>query len=144
MRRVHLASAAVGAVLLALTAAGCGSSPGTAAPPPSETSVSSNAVPTTSSTRVTASASAPVPTASGGEAARPADERAEYLAALSAAGVPVSVSGDSEVLIAQGVCNELAGGTARAKLVDDLARMGGVMTPDRAEAMVAAAEQTYC
>ncbi|WP_170176381.1 DUF732 domain-containing protein [Lentzea flaviverrucosa] len=92
---------------------------------------------------MTISATTPIST-SDGEAARPIDKRAEYLAALSAEGVPVSVSGDSEVLIAQGICNELASGAARAKLVDDLARMGGVMTPGRAEAMLAAAEQTYC
>ncbi|MEV8441889.1 DUF732 domain-containing protein [Actinosynnema sp. NPDC051121] len=104
----------------------------------------SSAVSTASSTPAKTSTTSPVPTTSVEEAAVPGDKRAEYLAALAAAGVPVSVSGDSEVLIAQGVCNELAGGTVRAKLVDDLARMGGVMTPDRAEAMVAVAEQIYC
>ncbi|XVV07858.1 DUF732 domain-containing protein [Actinosynnema sp. CA-248983] len=93
---------------------------------------------------MTTSATASFPTTSSEEAAAPGDKRAAYLAALSAAGVPVSVRGDSEVLIAQGVCSELAGGASRAKLVGDLAGMGGVMTPDRAEVVVAAAEQTYC
>jgi hypothetical protein len=84
------------------------------------------------------------PTTSVATPTTPGDERAAFLAALSAAGVPVSASGESEILIAQGLCKELASGTPRASLVDDLARMGGVMTPQTAEATVTAAEQTYC
>ncbi|MFD4637361.1 DUF732 domain-containing protein [Lentzea sp. NPDC058436] len=104
------------------------------APPASEPSTSSIAAPTTSSTQVTTSR---------GESARPIDRRAKHLAALSATGVPASVSGDSEVLTAQGMCNELVGGAAPEKPVDDLVRVDGVMTSDRAEAMPAAAEQAY-
>ncbi|MEO6086230.1 MAG: DUF732 domain-containing protein [Umezawaea sp.] len=74
----------------------------------------------------------------------PSDKGTAYLAALTAAGVPTSTSGASEIQIAQGVCQELAKGTPRAKLVGDLGAMGGLMTEDYAEAMVAAAESHYC
>lgn len=144
MLRFRLVWTVVGAVVFALATVGCGSSPGTTPPLASRPSTMSSSAPTTSSTLVTTSATASVPATSGEEAAPTSDKRAAYLAALSAAGVPVSVSGDSEVLIAQGVCSELADGAARTKLVGDLAGMGGVMTLDRAEAVVAAAEQTYC
>jgi hypothetical protein len=75
---------------------------------------------------------------------QPSDKGTVYLAALTAAGVPTSTSGASEIQIARGVCQELAKGTPRAKLVGDLGATGGLMTEDYAEAMVAAAESHYC
>ena len=41
-----------------------------------------------------------------------------------------------------GQLNQCADARAHDLAVDDLAMMGGVMTPDRAEAMVATVEQT--
>lgn len=55
----------------------------------------------------------------------------------------MSVGGDSEILIVRG-CDELAGCTACAQLIGGLAGTSGVMAPDRAEAMVAAAAETWC
>ncbi len=75
---------------------------------------------------------------------RPADKGTAYLAALTAAGVPSSTSGATEIQIAQRVCGELAKGTPRAKLVDDIALLGGLMTEDQADLMVTAAENNYC
>jgi len=57
-------------------------------------------------------------------------------------GVPVSVNGRLGGVDRAEVRSELANGAAHAKVVGDLAGMGGVMTLDRAEAVVAAIEQT--
>ena len=71
-------------------------------------------------------------------------KREAYLAALTAAGVPVSPTGDAEVLIAQAVCNEVPKGTSHATLVERVAGFGGGITPAQAEAIVTAAEDIYC
>ncbi|OLR93364.1 hypothetical protein BJP25_18030 [Actinokineospora bangkokensis] len=67
-----------------------------------------------------------------------------YLADITAAGVPVSATGDAEVLIGEAVCNELSRGTARATVVQNVASIGGGITPQGAEAMVAAAQKRLC
>ncbi|MCG8918335.1 DUF732 domain-containing protein [Actinokineospora sp. PR83] len=71
-------------------------------------------------------------------------KREAYLAALTKAGVPVSATGDAEVLIAQAVCNERPKGTSHATLVERVAGFGGGITPAQAEAIVTAAEDSYC
>ncbi len=58
--------------------------------------------------------------------------------------MPTSTSGATEIQIAQGVCTQLAQGMSRQKLVDDIAAIGGLVTEDQADAMVAAAERHYC
>lgn len=133
--RVTIGTLAVGSVV---ALGGCGSTPSTpAASPPITTTIATT-------TTATASSSSPAPITTVPSVAPVGDKRGGYLAALKSAGVPTSTTGDSEVLIAQGVRNELGKGTSRAKLVGDLARMGGVMNDAYAEAMVSAAEQTYC
>jgi hypothetical protein len=63
---------------------------------------------------------------------------------LTAAGVPTSTSGAAEIETARGVCDELAKGTPRVKVVDDLALRGGLMTEEQVDALVTAAETAYC
>lgn len=72
------------------------------------------------------------------------DRRARYLDALREAGVPVSQSGDAEVLIAEGVCLRLAAGISEDDLVRDVQGMGGVWTPENALAVVRSAGANYC
>lgn len=71
-----------------------------------------------------------------------------YLAALRNAGTPISTTGNSEVLIAQGVCAQLAAGADRTKLVNDLnatfAPLRGAQGYYDAVAMVDSARQYYC
>lgn len=67
-----------------------------------------------------------------------------FLEALTAAGVPSSTTGETEVQLARGVCSALAAGTPRVKVVDDIALRGGLMTEEQVDAMVTAAEQVYC
>jgi hypothetical protein len=77
----------------------------------------------------------------------PVKGRGFYLAELRNR-MPVSVSGDTETLIAQGVCQQLAAGTPRAALVNDLnamtAPMFGVNGYYYAVAMVDTARENYC
>lgn len=108
---------------LGATLGGCTATPTTAVPEPATRTVTVTVTPS------------PSPEPRG---------REPYLAVLRAADVPLSTTGDPEVLIAVGVCDQLAALTPRASLVHDLATMGGVATQEYAEAMVTAAEAHYC
>lgn len=130
--RVSIGALAVGFVV---ALGGCG---------PAASTPAASAPTTATTTTATASSDSSAPMTAAPSVAPATDKREAYLAALKSAGVPISTTGDSEVLIAQGVCNELGKGTSRAKLVDDLARMGGVMNETYAEATLSAAEQIYC
>ena len=78
----------------------------------------------------------------------PVKGRGFYLAALRNAGTPISTTGDPEVLIAQGVCAQLAKGVDRAVLVNDLnatfAPLRGAQGYYDAVTMVDSARQYYC
>jgi hypothetical protein len=58
--------------------------------------------------------------------------------------VPVSRTGQSEVLIAQGVCQQIAQGVASTKLAADLASGIPTLTAGQARTMVDTATTTYC
>lgn len=160
----------IAVTLAALVVAGCGDSGSTSAPASSSSTTSSavrssggassasaappSASPAPSAPAAGTSAAAvppaqqpPVlapPSNTAPAPAPPADKGAAYLSALTAGGVPTSTSGATEIQIAQRVCGELAKGTPRTKLVDDIALLGGLVTEDQADLMVTAAEQHYC
>jgi len=58
--------------------------------------------------------------------------------------VPTSTSGAAEIETARNACAALAAGTPRVKVVDDIALRGGLMTEEQVDALVTAAETTYC
>lgn len=97
-------------------------------------------VPTTQS----ATPSTPTPVASN------SDDRNRdlYLADLRTQKVPVSVGGNTEILIAAGICDQLAAGTPRASLINDLnttyAPIAGINGYYYSVAIVDAAARDYC
>jgi hypothetical protein len=70
--------------------------------------------------------------------------RDAYLQELKAAHVPVSVRGDSEVRIGEGVCEQLKAGASEGSLADDLARGIPVWTRAQALTVVRTARDTLC
>jgi hypothetical protein len=72
------------------------------------------------------------------------ERRNRFLASLREAGVPVSLTGESEVLIAEGLCKAFAAGATEARLVEDMQSLGAVWTPESASAMVRSAGTHYC
>jgi hypothetical protein len=101
-------------------------------------------------------AATPVPPASAPTAAAPTDAPSDapvdpaspkavaYLAALRAAGVPTSDSGESEVQAGAVICQQLAKGTDAAELVQALPAVLPSVNSRQAKSMVTLAQQKYC
>lgn len=114
-----------------------------ASDPPPPVSSSAPAGTTTTPEPVLTSTTRPADP-SGTASGTPQERRARFLDSLREAGVPVSRSGDSEVLIAEGVCGRLALGVSENDLVKEIEAMGGVWTPANALAVVRSAGTNYC
>lgn len=71
-------------------------------------------------------------------------QRSRFLADLDAHHVPRSASGQSEVLIGQGVCDQLAAGRDIGTIAHELATSLGSWSFDQASVVVAAARGELC
>lgn len=148
--RALLTASAVGTVLVVagvLAAVFGGARAPVAAPvPPPAAAVP--AVPTVtgpSGPAVTTAAPAPTEEARSDAPVDPTTPKAlAYLAALRAAGVPTSDSGESETEAAAVICQQLAKGTAAADLVTALPTVLPTVNGRQAKSMVAVAQKTYC
>jgi predicted small lipoprotein YifL len=90
-----------------------------------------------------ASPKASKPGTSSSSATTSGSKQDAFLAALRTAGVPISVSGESEQLIGIGVCKQLAAGKHTAEsLASDLTAAG--YTKNQATVVVEAARKHLC
>lgn len=103
--------------------------------------LASQSTPTTQSAPVSTTPE-PVPSTSDDR------NRDLYLSDLRTQGIPTSVSGGAEVRIAAGVCDQLAAGTPRASLINDLnatyAPLAGINAYYYSVAIVDVAARDYC
>lgn len=134
--------AAVLAAVVALAACSAADRPGT----PAGASTSSQAGATVATATVALGATIPMtvttatpPTATVGTV----DRKTRYIEALRAARVPETKGNQTELAVAEGVCQQVAQGADPAKLAADLVA-GNLYTTAQAQAVVDAARTHYC
>lgn len=117
------------------TLAACGPGGGSSTPGDMSTTMTATITPTAGLTTVPVSAPTPVVAPS---------QRVEFLQEIDHVGVPRSASGNSEVLIGQGVCAQLALGRDLGSIATELARAVPLWTREQAMLVSTAARGALC